>query len=180
MPVSGTVISNLDGVIFNKGYMYGTRDGGTADAIAFGALQDVELTHGYTEVPLSGPESLSPLAVGIGEENLSGTFSAGVIVPEQLIMLIGGSQVVNGDYTDYTKKVEEEPLPFDLHFESGVAGVDDLDLVLYRCLCPSWSIRAGNRSFFIGSSSFRVYGQASADGGVLFKLIKPGNLTMSS
>lgn len=180
MPPSGTVIANLDNVVFSKGYMYGTIQGHTADAIAFGALQDVEFTHTFDTVDLNGPESLSPVATGIGGENLSGTFSNGVIHPEQLVMLLGGTEVVNGAYTDYVKLVEQEPLPFDLHFESGVTGLDDLDLVLYRCLCPSWSIRAGNRQFMIGSSSFRVYGQAAADGGVLFKLIKPGNLTSSS
>jgi hypothetical protein len=37
-----------------------------------------------------------------------------------------------------------------------------------------------NRAFVIGSGSFRVYGQSDADGGKLFTLTKPGNLTSSS
>lgn len=180
MSVKGTVISNLDGLVFNKGYMYGTRQSGTTDAIAWGALQNVSLSHEFTTVEMRGPEALPPLAVGIAEENLTGTFDAGVIHPEQLVAALGGSMVVSGSDTVYTKLVNQEPLPFNLHFESGVSGNDDMDLLLYNCLMPTWSLRADNRGFAIGSSSFKVYGQAVSDGGVLFKMTKPGDLTNAS
>lgn len=180
MAVQGTVVSNLDELVFNKGYMYATRSGGATDAIAFGALQNVSLSHEFGYAEISGPESLTPLGVGISSETLSGSFDHGVIHPEQLVAAIGGSMAVSGQDTIYTKLRDQEPAAFDLHFESGVSGRDDMDLMLYNCLMPSWSLRADNRTFVIGSGSFRVYGQTTANGARLFTLTKPGNLTNAS
>lgn len=178
MSVQGAVIANLDGLVFNKGYLYGTRSGGATDAIAFGALQNVSLAHEFARVELSGPESLSPLGVGIGSESLTGRYSSGVLAPEQLIMLLGGSQVVDGANTDYIKKVEEQPLVFDLHFESGPSPLDDIDITLYRCLCDTWNVSFDNRAFSLQEGSFKVYGEANS--GRLFKVTRPGDWTNSS
>lgn len=183
MPVSGAVLTNLDGLTFQKGYIYLTREGGTADAVGFGALQNINLSHTFAFSELSGPESLSPLGVGIQSESLTGTWDYGVITPEQFLTLIGGSQVFSTPNTVYTKLVNEEPLPFDLHFESGVSGSDDMDLYLYRCLSDSVSLRGENRTFSIGSGSFRCYGQDVTTYGAnakLFTFTRPGNLTNSS
>jgi hypothetical protein len=183
MPVQGAVIGNLNEIVFNKGYMFATRQGGAADAIGFGALQDVALSHEFATSEIMGPESLAPLGVGITAEGLTGTYSCGVLHPEQLVALMGGSIVVNGANTDYTKLVEEQPLPFDLHFESGPSPLDDVDIVLYNCLCPTWSITFTDRAWAIQNGSFKVYGQNRSTYGSaakLFVMSKPGNLTNSS
>lgn len=181
MAVQGTVISNLDGLVFNKGYMYGTRlPAGATDRIAWGALQNVALAHEFGLVEISGPEALPPLAVGIGSERLTGTFENGVIHPAQYILATGGSETYSAPSTIYTKLVSQEPAPFNLHFESGPNAQDDLDLQLFNCLMPTWNLRGDHRGFMMGSGSFTVFGQAPADGGKLFQLSKPGNITNSS
>lgn len=180
MSVSGVVMSNLDNVVFNKGYMLGTISGHAADQIAFGALQNVTLNHEWSLAELRGPEALPPLAVGVSQEQLTGSYEYGVIHPEQYVMAVGGSMAVSGANTIYTKLVNEEPPPFDLHFESGPAGQDDLDVMLYNCLMPTMSLRMEDRAFVMGTGNFRCYGQSVADGGKLFTLTKPGNLTNSS
>jgi hypothetical protein len=180
MSVQGAVISNLDGLTFNKGYMFATRQGGTTDAVAYGALQNTSLDHAWGMAELSGPESLAPLGVGVKTETLSGSFEQGVISPEQFIIAMGGSMAFDGTNTVYTKLVEQEPQPFDLHFESDSSGVPDIDLKLYNCLMPDMSLKADNRAFVLSSGKFSVYGQSVANGGKLFTMTKPGNLTNSS
>lgn len=182
MAVNGTVLANLDGLVFNKGFMYGTRSGGSTDAIAFGALQSIRLNHTFQKVELRGPESLSPLGVGIGSEQLSGSFESGVVTPEQFVMAMGGSMSYDAgtDKTTYTKTVDQEPRPFNLHFQSQAAN-PDVEIQLYNCVSADWNVFSGqNRTFSLGGGGFDVYGQAAADGGVLFTMVKPGNLTNSS
>ncbi len=177
----GTVLSNLDNTVFNKGYVYGTRYGGSADPIEFGALQNVRFADAFSKAMLRGPESLSALAVGITEENLTFTYSYGVLLPEQLIMALGGSQSYDAGTgrTTYTKLVNQEPQPFDLHFKSGPEASPDLECRFYRCVVDNWNIvNADNRAFSLGEGSGTVHGEAN--GGRLFTYSKPGDLTNSS
>lgn len=184
MPVTGTVLSNLDNLVFNKGFMYGTITGNASDAIAFGALQNVRMTHTFTKVEIRGPESLSPLGVGISEENLTGTWEYGVAHPEQFIMFLGGSIAYNAGTgrTTYTKTINQEPGTFNLHFVSQSGANPDVEIYLYRCVVEgAVNIQnAENRAFTLGSGGFRCYGQAASDGGVLFTYSRPGDLTNSS
>lgn len=178
---TGAVLTNLDGLVFNKGYLFGTISGHPTDSIEFGALQNVRLNHTFTFSDIYGPESLSMLGRGVEREELSGNFQRGVISPEQFILMNGGSMVYNGgsQSTVYTKLVNEEPLPFNVHFESQPSS-PDFDIVLYRCTCSEWNLEANNRAWILGGSTFMVHGQAVADGGKLFEFTKPGNLTNSS
>lgn len=180
MSAQGAVLTNLDLLVFNKGYLYGTGGSGNADAIAWGALQEVTLNHEFSFAEISGPEALPPLGVGVVTETLTGSFRHGVISPEQFITANGGLAVYNAPDTVYTKLTSQEPVPFDLHFESGPSGLDDLDLVLYRCLMNSWSLTMTDKAFVIGAGNFRVYGQATNAGAVLFKYTVPGNQTTAS
>jgi hypothetical protein len=178
----GAVLSNLDGIVFNKGYMYGTIEGHGSDLIAFGALQNVAINHAFTFAELDGPESLSPLGVGLKSETLDGSWEYGVVTPEQFVMAMGGHETYNAGtaHTTYTKLVNEEPSPFNLHFTSAPAN-PDMEVFLYRCLSNTWNVvRADNRGWVMGSGNFRCYGQAIADGGKLFEIIKPGDLTNAS
>lgn len=175
------VIENISGLVWEKGYAYGTINGLTQDAIAFGALQSVELNDAFDWVMLRGPESLSPIGVGLGAENLTGSFEAGVVTPEQFIMALGGSQAYNvgTDTTTYTKLVNQEPTHFNLRLKSDLNN-PQVTINLYRCLCNNWKIKGGsNRQWSLGGGSFQVFGQAG-ETGVLFDFARPGNYTNAS
>lgn len=181
MAVNGTVLSNLDGIVFNKGFLYGSRAGVGNDGVAFGALQSVELSHQSQFVELDGPESLSPLGVGQKGETVGFNWEAGVLDPEQFTLLMGGSMSYNGGTgaTTYTKTINQEANAFDVHFKSAAAS-PDLEVYLYNCLCADWNIRADNRGFFLGRGQARAYGQSTANGGKLWDIIKPGNSSNAS
>lgn len=182
MPQQG-VLTNIDGLVWNKGQMYGTRTGGVADAIQFGALQNVRVSHSFQKAEITGPESLSPLGVGIVSENVTGTFSFGVITPEQFYMAIGGglSYIGGGtDETTYTKLVNEEPTSYDLRCVSETGtNSPGIEASFFRCVTDSWNIISGdNRAWMLGEGGFRVYGEAN--GGRLFTVTKPGSLINQS
>ena len=182
---NGMVIQNLDNTHWFKGFLFGTINSGgeTADGIAFGALQNISLQHEFGTAELRGPESLAPVAVGITEENLTGSARAGVILPSQLKMLMGGSVTQSGGRTTYTKKVNEEPAPFHLHLMNPGAA-NDLEVLLYNCICTSYPILDGtdNRAFVMGGFDFKTYGKklGSDTEATLFQVILPGNLTTSN
>lgn len=177
MPQQG-VLTNLDGLVWNKGYCYGTRSGGNTDAIGFGALQNIRISHTFQKAEINGPESLSPLGVGIVSENVSGSWSYGVITPEQFYMALGGGLSYSGvtDRTLFTKLVNEEPKPFDLHCVSEAGSSPGYEAYFFRCVADSWNLQtADNRAWMLGESNFRCYGEAN--GGRLFTVSTPGNTT---
>jgi hypothetical protein len=179
------VLENLGQISWNKGYMYGTDQGGGTNAIGFGALQNVSVTHTKTFAELNGPESLAPLGVGIKGEEVSGSWEYGVISPEQYQMAHGGDMAYDAgtNTTTYTKKVEDEPTPFDLEMWSDAAN-PSLKVHLYNCLATSWNVvKAENRAWNLGMGNFRAYGQSIATYGSaakLYTVTRPGNLTNSS
>lgn len=177
----GAAIANLDQLVFAKAFMYGSIDGHTADAIAFGAMQNVKLNHAFTFAEMRGPESLAPVGVGVATEDLSGDWTNGVIHPEQFMMLSGGTLSYDAptNKTTMRKLVDQEPTAFDLRCLSAPAS-PDLEVRLYRCLSPSWNLGLGDREWTMGNGTFKAYGQASVDGGKLFDMIKPGNLANAS
>lgn len=178
----GAVLSNQDNIVFNKGYLYGTLDGGAADGVEFGVLQRVSFNMAIELAELSGPESLSPVGVGVRSKNLTGSYESGVVHPEQFTMALGGTMAydVGTDTTTYTELVDDEPGPFDIHFKSHPT-VPDVELRFYNCVASQWRIFEGaNREWNVASGSFRVYGQNTADGSRLYTLTKPGHLNTSS
>lgn len=174
-------IENLDGLIFKKGFLYATRDGGATDAVAFAALQNISLNHAFEFTELRGPEKLSPLGVGVTGESLTGSAEFAVMTPEQFVAIMGGSQADDGTNTTYTKKNTEEPRTFDLRLKAPLDG-SDLEVVVYRCLCTNYRILDGsaNREFNLTAFDFRAYGQTDANGAKLFTVKRPGVLTGAS
>lgn len=173
------VLTNLNELVWNKGYLYGTRSGGASNAIQFGALQNIKVNHTFQKVEIEGPESLAPLGVGIKSETVTGTFSYGVITPEQYFMALGGGLSYDGTRTTFTKLVNEEPKPFDLYCQSEAGTTPGMDVTLYRCVADNWNIYSGdNRAWLVGEGGFRVYGEAN--GGRLFTISKPGDMTNAS
>jgi hypothetical protein len=180
MPQQG-VLTNLDELVWNRGYMYGTRASGNTDAIGFGALQEVTVEYANTKAEVNGPESLSPLGVGIVSESVTGRFSSGVITPEQAFMALGGGLSYSGgsDRTTFTKLVNEEQKAFDLHLVSEPGLTPALEVYLFRCCADSWRLYGGaNRSWMMNEGAFRAYGEAN--GGRLFTQSKPGNMLNAS
>lgn len=179
------VLTNLDGLVWNKGYCYGTRSGGVADAIGFGALQSISCSHTFNKVELSGPEALSPLGAGIGSEQLTVSFESGVVTPEQFLMALGGAQAYDAGtgLTTYSKLVNDEPRPFDLKIQTDTIS-PEITLTLFNCVADSWNIlNSQNRNWVLGGGSARVYGQSVTTYGSAAKLFtwaKPGNLTNAS
>lgn len=181
MPQQGT-LTNIDGLVWNKGKLYGTRTGGTTDAIQFGALQRVSIQHSIQWADIRGPESLSILGRGQVSETLTGTFAFGVVTPEQYYMALGGGLSYDGgaDETTYTKLVNEEARSFNVHCvsEEGTTS-PGMDVTLYRCTADSWNIMvAENRSWVIGEGGFTCHGEANS--GRLFTSTFPGNLVNAS
>lgn len=178
--MAGTVLTNISETVFSKTFMYGTRPGGTQDAVEFGALQNVRLSNSLAKALLRGPEALPPLAMGITEENYTGSFQFGVVLPDQFIMLNGGSQTYDAGTgrTTYTKLVNQEPGPFNLKCKSDSSATPDLEINLFRCVMDSWEMSMENRNFVLPSGNFTVYGEAS--GGRLYTISKPGDLTNAS
>jgi hypothetical protein len=173
------ILTNIDGLVFQRGYMFGTRSGGNTDAIGFGALNNVNIQHAITKVEINGPESLSPLGVGIQGETLTGSYTNGVVTPEQYFMALGGNLTYNGTVTTFTKLVNEEPRPFDIHLKSEDLATPEMEIYLFRCVVDNWKIYGGdNRSYSMGEGSFRCYGEAN--GGRLFTVSKPGSLINAS
>lgn len=180
MPQQGT-LTNISGLVWNKGYLYGTRSGGNTDAIQFGALQSVELNMSVQWADIRGPESLSILGRGQVSETLTGTFECGVIAPEQYFMALGGNLTYSGadDETTYTKLVNEEAGLFNVHCVSELGNSPGMDVTVYRCTADSWKIYGGaNRSWNMGGGSFTAHGEAN--GGRLYTVTMPGSLINSS
>lgn len=183
---SGTVISNLNGLRFVKGFIYATAynaDGSarTTDGVAHGALQDISIEHNYGEVMLAGPESLAPLAVGISDETLTFTAKHGVIGLHHFATYIGGTVAVSGGNSVYTKAVNQEPNRFDFKLKTPGDG-SDMTVVLYGCVANRCNIvsNVANRQFHVGDFGGRAYGQGATDSSVLFTVTMPGNYTLSS
>jgi hypothetical protein len=173
-------ISNLNNIVWNRGFLNATRKSGTNDAIGFGALQNIRLSHTFEYEELYGPESLSPLGVGTKRENLSGSFENGVIDPEQFYAAMGGQLAYSAitNRTTWTKGVNDEPKYFDLHYVSDDTATPDVEIFVKRCLSNDWNIigPGENRSFLIGGGSFKAFG----DGTTLFTVSRPGNFTNAS
>ncbi len=175
------VLNNLSGIVWARGYMFGTRAGGAGDAIQFGSLKDIKLSHTFTFAEEKGPETLSANGVGATDENLSGTYSCGVIHPEQYFTMLGGELDYNVSQalrTTYTKRVNEEPKTFNLHYVSDDQASPDLDCFVYNCLSTNMEVlSATSRAWMLNSGGFKAYGQP---GGILFTMSKPGDLTNAS
>lgn len=180
MPQQGT-LTNIDGLKWNKGKLFGTRSGGATDAIQFGALQSVELSHTIQWADIRGPESLSILGRGEVSETLTGTFECGVITPEQYFMALGGglAYAAGSDTTTYTKLVNEEASLFNVRCVSEDGVGPAMEVTCYRCTADNWKIYGGNnRAWMLGGGGFTVNGEAN--GGRLFTISMPGNLVNSS
>ena len=172
------VLTNITGAVFNKGYMFGTRSGGTTDAIAFGALQSIKLSNALSKAIMRGPESLAPLGVGISEETLTGTFQCGVVTPEQYFMGLGGNLTYDGNNTTYTKLVNEEPKTYNLKIQTDIMN-PEITVTLFNCITDNWQVlSADNRQWVMGEGGFTVYGEAN--GGRLFTMTRPGDWTNAS
>lgn len=176
-------ISNIDGLIFMKGFAYASRIGGVSDAIPMAALQECSIQHGFDLVEARGPESLQPIGVGIGGESLTGTIRHMVLAAEQLLVFGGGSMAYSGGTgkTTYTKLTDEEPTPFNLHLATPVDG-SDMEVFVYNCLATGQPIIDGgaNREFKTFGIDWRAYGQTTAQGKKLYQVVLPGNATGTS
>ena len=110
----------------------------------------------------AGRNLLAPLGVGITEENLTGSAGWGVLLPSQLKALLGGSVAYDGGTgrTTYTKKVNEEPVPFHLHCITP-ADASGHEIMLFNCLAPTVQIMdvGDTRAFIMRNMDFRVYGK---------------------
>lgn len=174
-------IENLSNIKWNKGYLYGTRDGGTTDAIQFGALQSIDINHSIEWADLRGPESFGIIGRGEVSETISGTFEYGVLTPEQYFMALGGNLTYDGgaNETTYTKLVNEEARLFNLRCVSDADNSPGMEVTLYRCTADSWRIMsAANRAWILGQGGFTVAGEAN--GGRLYTVTMPGNLVNAS
>lgn len=182
MPPPGAVIQNIDDAVFSTGYMRGTISGRQEDAINFGALQNVSFDGGLEWADLYGDGALVPLAKGLARKSLTGNFDYGVILPEQFIMIFGGSQTYNSltNKTSYVNKKTSEPLPFNMHFYSAPNGMTpDMEVICYNCTANGFSLRFGDRAWAMSNGTFSVNGE-SGDEGKLLEILKKGNLTASS
>jgi hypothetical protein len=180
VPQQGT-LTNIDGLKWNKGKLFGTRSGGNTDAIQFGALQSVELNHTIEWADIRGPESLSILGRGQVSETLTGTFECGVITPEQYFMALGGNLTYDAgaDETTYTKLVNEEAGLFNVHCVSEDGNSPGMDVTVYRCTADNWRIYGGaNRAWMLGGGGFTAHGEANS--GRLFTVTMPGSLINAS
>lgn len=174
-------LENLSNIKWNKGYLFGSRDGGNANAIGFGALQSVDINHTIEWAILRGPESLGVLGRGQVSETISGTFEYGVITPEQFYMALGGGMAYDGgtDTTIFTKLVNEEARPFDIEVVSEPGSTPGMKVHLFRCTATSWRVmNAANRAWILGQGGFEVNGEAN--GGRLFTVTMPGSLINQS
>lgn len=180
----GAAIANIDQLLFPKGYLFATIDGHTTDSISYGAIQNISAEHAFTFSEMRGPESLAALGVGVQTESVNGSWENGVIDVEQYVLACGGSMSYNAgtNKTTYTKKVDQEPLTFDIHALSGpTAALSDFEAFFYRCLSPSMKlVDLKNREWSMGGGSFNCYGQDVAAGGKLFEIVRTGNRTNSS
>lgn len=176
-------ISNLDGLVFMKGFAYASRIGGTPDAVGMAALQECSIQHAYGTAEARGPESLQPIGVGITEETLSGSIRHMVLNAEQLQVFLGGTASYNGGTgrTTFTKLTDQEPSPFNLHLKTPDDG-SDMEVYVYNALATSMPIIEGgaNREFKTFGIDWRAYGQTTAQGKKLFEVLLPGNQTGSS
>lgn len=174
------VFSNINNTTFWKGFIYGTIQGDPADSVRFGALQNVTLNHEWGLAQLRGPEALPPLAVGVTEENVTGTAEHATILASQARMITGATISVVSGNTRVRKASNTEPIPFDIHLESPDQGAD-IQVDLYRCLANTWQIlRADTRAWMMSNFAFQAYGKAISGTHVLFDITLPGDQTDST
>lgn len=170
-----SALVNPSNIVFAKGYLFGTRAGGTADDIPFGELQNVEITSQYALEELMGPGQLTAVAVGVKEHKVTGVAEWAKIRMRQYYMLRGGTapSFASGK-TTYNIGVADEPVKFDLHLKSPSDG-SDYELVVWGCVCSSLDLKFQLNNFSIGKFQFQAYG----DGTNIMRLILPGDQTAS-
>lgn len=171
-------ISNMDGLVFMKGFAFASRIGGTPDAIGMAALQECSVSHTYSYAYARGPESLQNLGVGVTEESLTGSIRHMVVTAEQFVVFLGGSMAYDGGTgkTTYTKLVDEEPSAFNLHLKTPIDG-SDMEIYVYKALCTNQPVIEGgaNREWKVFGVDWKAEGQNTAEGKKLFQVIFPGN-----
>lgn len=181
--VPAVPISNLDGLVFMKGFAYASRGAGFQDTIGMAALQECSIQHSYSYAEARGPESLQPLGVGVTEEMLTGSIRHMVFNTEQLVVFLGGTASYSGGTgkTTFTKLIDQEPNPFNLRLKTPEDG-SDMEILVYQCLCQNQPIIEGsaNRDWKVFGVDWRAYGQSTSGGKKLFEVIVQGNQTGSS
>ena len=168
-----SAVINPTNVVFGKGYLFGTIQGGVSDSVPFGELQSFELNMSHSLEELMGPSQLTAIGVGIKEVKVTGKASHAKIRTRQLLMAMGGTSAYSSS-TTLTLGVNDEPVKFNLHFKVP-SDAGDMEIILYGCVAPSMDIKVGLNQFVLPELNFNVYG----DGTNILKVILPGDQTTS-
>jgi hypothetical protein len=169
-----SAVINPTNIVFAKGYLFGTRQGGTSDDIPFGELQNIEVSSQYTLEELMGPGQLTAIAVGIKEHKVTGNAEYAKLRMRQYYMARGGTAPAYSSSTTYNIGVNSEPVVFNLHLKTPSDG-SEYELILYGCICTTMDLKLALNNFSQGKFAFNVYG----DGTNVMRIVLPGDQTTS-
>lgn len=174
-----TGIINPDGMIFAEGYLTATANGGTADHVVFGKLQDITVKDTYSLKEAPGPESLGAVAVAASEAKVTLTAKFMVINAQQWAMLRGSTlthAVGPPSTTTITRGVNDQPKPFTCHFKTPVDGTD-AEFKFYGCVCPDLGADIKLHDWVTYDVTINVYGDLTQTPARFYDLILPGDQT---
>ena len=166
-------VINPTNVVWMKGYLYATIQGGVADGIPIGELQDIEINTTQALEELMSPTQLVPVGVGIKERKVTGKAKAAKFRANHLKALFGSTPTYSSS-TTINIGVNDEPVKFNLHLKSPSDG-SELELRLYGCVATSHDLKMSLNNFVIPEFAFNVYG----DGTNVMQFVLPGDQTTS-
>jgi hypothetical protein len=170
-----TAVVNPTNIVFMKGYLFATIQGGNTDDVPFAELQDISFKDDISLKELMGPEQLTAVAVGITSRKVTGSAKFAKIRARQFQALRGGGTPVNASsVTTYTAGVADEPVPFILHLKTPSDG-SDIEMKFFGCISQSLSLPMQMNDFVIPDFTFEAYG----DGVKIYQVIVPGNQAIS-
>ncbi len=175
-PVPTTLIgANTADVIYSDAYLFATISGELPDGQPFGKLQDVTFDDSIAFDKLQGPGSHLALAGAYGERTVTGSARSGVLRPNGLRCLRGGTLAEASGKTTWTSKGAENAASFDLHAKSPSDG-SDLEVKLYGCACTRLGFNMTTKGFLIHDFAFEALGKST---GEVIEVIFPGNKMVS-
>lgn len=169
-----SALINPSNVVFAKGYLFATRQGGTTDDIPFGIIQNCSLNSQFSLEELMSPSQLTAVGVGVKEHKVTVDAEMAAIRARQLYAFRGGTLATASGKTTLAIGVNDEPVTFDLHFKTPLDG-SDVDIKVYGLVCASYDLKFALNNFTIPKFQANAYG----NGTNIVLVTYPGDQTTS-
>jgi hypothetical protein len=173
--VTTQAVINPTNVVFARGYLFGTIQGGVTDDVPLAELQECSVKVSQELKEMMGPESRFPVAVGVSGKKCVITAKFGKFRARMVQMLLGGSApTTSTGVTTVNIGVANDPVPFNLHLKSPSDG-SDFEMKVFGLVCTDLQIPVKLEDFIYPDFNANAYG----DGTNVIQILLPGDQTTS-